>query len=122
MERGIRENPFFRSPLSGNFSKEDTTTIHVEDKKGLTGRVGFDPRGSSNMVSPSNSIIRGKGLIFEGIYEILGARHLEVSHSSPSQPPESSSFPSCSMDSPLSSPSGPHLPNSVPFSQSPMEN
>ena len=60
MERGIRENPLFRSPLSSNFSKEDTSVIHVEDKKGLTGRVAFDPRGSSDMVSPSNSIIRGK--------------------------------------------------------------
>ena len=122
MERGIRENPLFRSPLSGNFSKEDTSAIHIEDKKGLTGRVGFDPRGSSDMVSPFNSIIRGKGLIFEGICEIPGAKNLEVCQPSPSQPPESSSFPSCSMDSPLSSPSGPHLPNLVPLSQSPTEN
>ena len=122
MERGIRENPLFRSPLSGNFSKEDTSAIRVEDKKGLTGRVGFDPRGSSDMVSPSNSIIRGKGLIFEGICEIPGGRNWEVSQSSPSQPPESFSFPSYSMDSSLLSPFGPHLPNSVPLSQSPTEN
>ena len=60
MERGIRENPLFRSPLSGNFLREDASTIRVENKEGLTGRVGFDPRGSSDMVSPSNSIIRGK--------------------------------------------------------------
>ncbi|RVW66519.1 hypothetical protein CK203_064981 [Vitis vinifera] len=92
MERGIRENPLFRSPLSGNFSREDASRS------------------------------AGKGLIFEGICEIPGARNLEVCQPSPSQPPESSSFPSCSLDSPLSSPFGPHLPNSVPLSQSPTEN
>ncbi|RVW67628.1 hypothetical protein CK203_063053, partial [Vitis vinifera] len=58
MERGIRENPLFRCPPSGNFSREDTSAIREEDKEGLTGRVGFDPCGSSDMVSPSNSIIR----------------------------------------------------------------
>ncbi|RVX08311.1 hypothetical protein CK203_017644 [Vitis vinifera] len=47
---------------------------------------------------------------------------MEVCQPSPSQPPESSSFPSCSLESPLSSPSGPHLPNSVSLSQSPTEN
>ncbi|RVX05736.1 Transposon TX1 uncharacterized 149 kDa protein [Vitis vinifera] len=66
MERGIRVNPLSRCPLSGNLSKEDTSASRVEVKGGLTGRVGFDPRGYSDMVSPSNSIIRGKGLIFEG--------------------------------------------------------
>ncbi|RVX07512.1 hypothetical protein CK203_025217 [Vitis vinifera] len=40
-------------------STEDTSAFREEDKEGLTGRVGFDPRGSSDMVSPSNSIIRG---------------------------------------------------------------
>ncbi|RVW35147.1 Transposon TX1 uncharacterized 149 kDa protein [Vitis vinifera] len=47
---------------------------------------------------------------------------MEVCQPSPSQPPESSFFPSCSLESPLSSPSGPHLPNSVSLSQSPTEN
>ena len=62
MERGIRENPLFRCQLARhcNFSREDTSAFREEDKEGLTGRVGFDPRGSSDMVSPSNSIIRGK--------------------------------------------------------------
>ena len=115
-------NPLSRCPLSGNLSKEDTSASRDEVKEGLTGRVGFDPRGSSNMVSPSNSIIRGKGLIFEGICEIPGAKNLEVCQPSLSQPPESSFFPSCSPDSPLTSPSGPHLPNSVPLPQSPTEN
>ncbi|RVW35203.1 hypothetical protein CK203_101905 [Vitis vinifera] len=77
MEQGIRVNPLSRCPLSGNLSKEDTSASRDEVKEGLTGRVGFDPRGSSNMVSPSNSIIRGKGLIFEGICEIPGAKNLE---------------------------------------------
>ena len=124
MERGIRENPLFRCPLLRhcNFSREDTLAFREEDKEGLTGRVGFDPRGSSDMVSPSNSIIRGKGLIFEGICEIPGVKNLEVCQPSPSQPPESSSFPSCSLESPLSSPSGPHIPNSISLSQSPTKN
>ncbi|RVW57319.1 hypothetical protein CK203_079287 [Vitis vinifera] len=60
MERGIRVNPLSRCPLSGNLSKEDTSASRVEVKGGLTGQVGFDPRGYSDMVSPSNSIIRGK--------------------------------------------------------------
>ena len=115
-------NPLFRCPLSGNLSKEDTLASHDEVKGGLTGRVGFDPRGSSDMVSLSNSIIRGKGLIFERICEIPGAKNLEVCQPSSSQPPESPSFPSCSPDSPLMSPSGPLLPNSVPLSQSSTEN
>ncbi|RVW94236.1 LINE-1 retrotransposable element ORF2 protein [Vitis vinifera] len=63
--------------LSGNLSKEDTSASRVEVKGGLTGRVGFDPRGYSDMGSPSNSIIRGKGLIFEGFCEIPGAKNLE---------------------------------------------
>ena len=122
MERGIRANPLSRCPLSGKLSKEDTSASRVEVKGGLTGRVGFDPRGYSNMGSPSNSIIRGKGLIFEGFCEIPGAKNLEVCQPSPSQPPESLSFPSCSLDSPLTNPSGPILPNSVPLPQSPTEN
>ena len=124
MERGIRENLLFHCPLSRhcNFSREETSAFHEEDKEGLTGRVGSNPRGSSDMVLPSISIIRGKGLIFEGIVEIPGAKNMEVCQPSPSQPPESSFFPSCSLESPLSSPSGPHLPNSVSLSQSPTEN
>ncbi|WKA01531.1 hypothetical protein VitviT2T_019811 [Vitis vinifera] len=74
------------------------------------------------MGSPSNSIIRGKGLIFEGFCEIPGAKNLEVCQPSSSQPPESPSFPSCSPDSPLTNPSGPILPNSIPLPQSPTEN
>ncbi|RVX05716.1 hypothetical protein CK203_027327 [Vitis vinifera] len=122
MERGIRVNPLSRCPLSGNLSKEDTSASRVEVKGGLTGRVWFDPRGYSDMVSPSNSIIKGKGLIFEGFCEIPRAKNLEVCQPSPSQPPESPSFPSCSPDSPLTNPSGPLLPNSVPLPQSPTEN
>ncbi|KAL6323286.1 hypothetical protein AAG906_029293 [Vitis piasezkii] len=38
-----------------------------------------------------------------------------------SEPPESSSFPSCSLEMLLPSPFGPHLPNSVSLSQSPTE-
>ncbi|KAJ9680405.1 hypothetical protein PVL29_019666 [Vitis rotundifolia] len=89
MERGIRVNLLSRCPLSG-----------------LTGRVGFDPRGYSDMVSPSNSITRGKGLIFEVICEIPGAKNLEVCQPFSSQPPESPSFPFCSSDSLLTNPSG----------------
>ncbi|KAJ9683164.1 hypothetical protein PVL29_018949 [Vitis rotundifolia] len=122
MERGIRVNPLSRCPLSGNLLKEDTLASRVEVKRGLTGRVGFDPRGYSDMVSPSNSITRGKGLIFEGICKILGAKNLEVCQPFSSQPPESPSFPFCSSDSPLTNPSGPFLPNSVPLPQSPTEN
>ena len=47
---------------------------------------------------------------------------MEVCLSFPSQPPKSSSFPSCSLELPLLSPSGPHLPSSVSLSQSPTEN
>ncbi|KAL6343073.1 hypothetical protein AAG906_017885 [Vitis piasezkii] len=99
MERGIRGNPLFRCPLSRhcNFSREETSAFREEDKE-------------------------GKGLIFEGICEIPGAKNMEVCQPSPSQPPESSSFPSCSLESPLSSPSGPHLPNSISLSQSPTKN
>ncbi|KAJ9701068.1 hypothetical protein PVL29_006426 [Vitis rotundifolia] len=122
MERGIRVNPLSRCPLSGNLLKEDTSASRVEVKRGLTGRVGFDPRGYSDMVSPSDSITRGKGLIFEGICEIPGAKNLEVCQPFSSQPPESPSFPFCSPDSPLTNPSGPLLPNSVPLPQSPTEN
>ncbi|RVW24931.1 hypothetical protein CK203_079543 [Vitis vinifera] len=120
MERGIGENPLFRCQLARhcNFSREDTSAFREEDKEGLTD----DGVRSSWLFRHGftfNSIIRGKGLIFEGICEIPGAKNLEVCQPSPSQPPESSSFPSCSLDSPLSSPSGPHLPNLVPLSQSP---
>ena len=121
MERGIRENPLFRSPLSGNFSREDASAIRVEDKEGLTRRVGFDPHGSLDMVSPSNLIIRGKGLIFEGICKIPGVENMEVCLPFP-QPPKSSSIPSYSLELPLPSPSGLDLPSSISHSQSPMEN
>ncbi|RVW90394.1 hypothetical protein CK203_045761 [Vitis vinifera] len=79
-----------------------------EVKGGLTGRVGFDPRGYSDMGSPSNSIIRGKGLIFEGFCEIPGAKNLEVCQPSFLSHPSHLLFPSCSPDSPLTNPSGPH--------------
>ncbi|RVW16109.1 Transposon TX1 uncharacterized 149 kDa protein [Vitis vinifera] len=113
MDRGIRVNPLSRCHLSGKLSKEDTSASRVEVQGGLSGRVGFDPRGYSDMGSPSNSIIRGKGLICEGFCEIPGAKNLEVCQPSLSQPPESPSIPSCSPDSPLKNPSGPILPNSV---------
>ena len=118
MERGIRENPLFHCQLSRNcnFSREETSAFCEEDKEGLTGRVGSYPRGSSDMDLPSISIIRGKGLIFEGICESPGAKNMEVCQPSPFQPPESSSFPSCSLESPLSSPSSRHLSNSVSLS------
>ena len=47
---------------------------------------------------------------------------MEVCQPFSSQPPESFSFPSCSLEMPLPSPSGPHLPNSVSLSQSPTVN
>ena len=47
---------------------------------------------------------------------------MEVCLPFPSQPLESSSIPSCSLELPLLSPSGPHLPSSVSLSQSPTEN
>ncbi|RVX20142.1 hypothetical protein CK203_004884 [Vitis vinifera] len=71
---------------------------------------------------PSISEIRGKRLIFEGICETLGVENMEVCLPFPSQPPESSSFPSCSLELPLPSPFGPHLLSSVSLSQSPREN
>ena len=84
--------------------------------------MGSDLRGSSVTDLPSIPKIRGKGLIFEGICEIPRAKNMEVCLPFPSQPPESSSFPSCSLKLPFPSPSGPHLPSSVSLSQSPMEN
>ena len=93
-----------------------------EDKEGFLGRVGSDLRGSSVIDLPSSSEIKGKGLIFEGICEIPGVENMEVCLPFPSQPPESSFIPSCSLELPLPSPSGPHLPSSVSLSQSPTEN
>ena len=84
--------------------------------------MGSDLRGSSITDSPSSPEIRGKGLIFEGICEIPRMEDSEVCLSSPSQPPESSSIPSCNLALPLSSPSGPDLPSSASLSQSPIEN
>ena len=132
MERGIRESPLFRYLLSRKFkscSREETSTSrggadsrnsHLkEDIEGFTGRVGYDPRGSSVTDLPFIPRIKGKGLIFEGNCEILGVENMEVCQPFSSQPPESSSFPSCSLEMPLPSPSGPHLPNLVSLSQSP---
>ena len=48
--------------------------------------------------------------------------NLEVCLSSPSQPPEPSSIPSCSLALPLPSPSGPDLPSLISLSQSPTKN
>ena len=121
MERGTRVNPLSRCPLAGTLSKEDTSASRVELKGGLSGRAGLDPRGYSVMGSPSNPIIRGKGLIFEGFCEIPGAKILEVCQPSSSQTPESLFLPSCSPVSPLMNPCGPILPNSVPLSQSPTD-
>ena len=47
---------------------------------------------------------------------------MEVGQPFSSQPPESSSFPSCSLEMLFLSPSGSHLPNSVSLSQSPTVN
>ena len=84
--------------------------------------MGSNLRGSSVTDLPSIPKIRGKGLIFEGICEIPRVENMEVCQPFPSQPPKSSSFPSCSLELPLLSPSGPHLPSSVSLSQSPTEN
>ena len=91
MERGIRESPLFRYLLSRKFkscSREETSTSrggadsrnsHLkEDIEGFTGRVGYDPRGSSVTVSPSIPRIRGKGIIFEGNCKISGAENMEL--------------------------------------------
>ncbi|RVW91468.1 Transposon TX1 uncharacterized 149 kDa protein [Vitis vinifera] len=85
MDRGIRVNPLSRCHLSGKLSKEDTSASRVEVQGGLSGQVGFDPRGYSDMGSPSNSIIRGKGLICEGFCEIPGAKNLESLPQYPSE-------------------------------------
>ena len=135
MKRGIRESPLFRCLLSRNSkrcSREETSTLRgeadprnshfEEDREGFLGRVGFDLRGSLVMDLPSISEIRGKRLIFEGICETPGVENMEVCLPFPSQPPKSSSFPSCSLELPLPSPSGPHLLSSVSLSQSPREN
>ena len=121
MKRGTRVNPLSSCLLAGTLSKEDTSASRVELKGGLSGRAGLDPRGYSVMGSPSNPIIRGKGLIFEGFCEIPGAKILEVCQPSSSQTPESLFLPSCSPVSPLMNPCGPILPNSVPLSQSPTD-
>ena len=84
--------------------------------------MGFDLRGSSITDSPSSPEIRGKGLIFEGICEIPRVENSEVCLSSPSQPPESSSIPSCSLALSLLSPSSPDLLSLASLSQSPTEN
>ena len=131
MERGIRESPIFRCLLSRKCksrSREETSmsrgeadsrNSHLEeDKEGFTGRVGYDPRGSSVTDLPFIPRIRGKGIIFEGNCKISGAENMEVHQPFSSQPPESSYFPSCSLEMLLPSPFGPYLPNSVSLSQS----
>ncbi|RVW17670.1 hypothetical protein CK203_071802 [Vitis vinifera] len=50
----VQSESSLQMSLSGNLSKEDTSASRVELKGGLTGRVGFDPRGYSVMGSPSN--------------------------------------------------------------------
>ena len=93
-----------------------------ENREGFMGHVGFDHRGSSDMVFPSSPVIRGKGLSFMGTCGMLVAENLEVSSSLPSQSPLSSFPPSCGLTLPFLSPSVPILPSSVIQSQCPMEN
>ncbi|KAJ9688895.1 hypothetical protein PVL29_014512 [Vitis rotundifolia] len=103
-----------------------------EDKDGSLGRVGLDLRGFTVTGSLSSLEIRGKGLVFEGIYEFSGMENSKVCMSFLSQPPGSSSTPHCGQFLPTEnrvplflpspSPSGPYLLNSVYLSQSPMEN
>ena len=92
-----------------------------EDKKRFLGHVGFDHRGSSNTVFPSNIIIRGKRLNFMGTCGMVVMKNMEVS-SLPSQSPLSSFPSSCGLILPIPSPSVPVLPSSVIQSQFPMEN
>ncbi|RVW64166.1 Transposon TX1 uncharacterized 149 kDa protein [Vitis vinifera] len=99
----IRVNPLSRCHLSGKLSKEDTSASRVEVQGGLSGRVGFDPRGYSDMGSPSNSIIRGKDSSVRGFVKFREPK-------------------TWSPDSPLKNPSGPILPNSVSLPQDPSEN
>ncbi|KAJ9680072.1 hypothetical protein PVL29_019376 [Vitis rotundifolia] len=111
--------PLFRRHLRNRCSGEGTSSSSgvaalcnhhfEEDKEGSMGRVGSDLRGFTVTGSPSSPEIRGKGLIFEGICEFPGVENSEVCLSSPSQPPESSSTPSCGLFLPLPSPSGPDL-------------
>ena len=111
MERGIRESPIFRYLLSRKCksrSREETSmsrgeadsrNSHLEeDKEGFTGRVGYNPHGSSVTNLPFIPRIRGKGIIFEGNCKISGAENMEVRQPFSSQPPESSYFPSCSLE------------------------
>ena len=83
-----------------------------EDKKRFLGHVGFDHRGSSNTVFPSNIIIRGKRLNFMGTCGMVVMKNMEVS-SLPSQSPLSSFPSSCGLILPIPSPSVPVLPSSV---------
>ena len=126
MERGFRASPLFHYHFSrnrkrcsgeGTSSSRGEATLHnphfEKDIEGFLGRVGSDLCGSSVTDSPSSPEIKGKGLIFEGICEIPGVENLEVCLSSPSQPPESSSIPSCGLALPLPSPLCSDLPSSV---------
>ena len=135
MERGVRASPLFRYHLSRirkRCSREGTSSSSgvaalrnphsEEDKEGSLGQVGSNLRGLPITDSPSGPEIRGKGFIFEGICEIPGVENSEVCLSSPSQPPESSSIPSCGLALPSPSPSSPDLLTSVSLSHSPMEN
>eukprot|EP00261_Vitis_vinifera_P036634 XP_019077877.1 PREDICTED: uncharacterized protein LOC109123227 [Vitis vinifera] len=133
--RGIRESPIFRCLLPrkcNSWSNEETSTSRGEmesrksqlkdDKGGFTGRAGYDPCGSSVMVSPSIPRTRGKEIILGGNFEIPGVENLEESQSFSSQPPEPYSYPFCNLEMNLPSPSGPYLPNSEFLSQSPSVN
>ncbi|KAJ9674189.1 hypothetical protein PVL29_023629 [Vitis rotundifolia] len=128
----FRPSPLFRCLLRNRCSGEGTSLTsgdvalrnhHFEEnKEGSKGRVGSDLCGFTIMGSPSSPKIRGKGPIFEGFCEFSGVENSEVCLSSPTQPPESFSTPSCGLVLPLPSPSGPDLLSSVSLSQFPMEN
>ncbi|RVW79924.1 hypothetical protein CK203_041400 [Vitis vinifera] len=86
MERGIREGLSFAvlSRNSKRCSREETST-------------------SSGEVDPRNSHFEEDK---EGFLGRVGSENMEVCLPFPSQPPESSSIPSCSLELPLLSPSG----------------
>lgn len=131
----VRDSPIFRCLLPrkcNSWSKEESSTSSGEmdprksqiedDKEGFTGRAGYDPCGSSVTVSPSIPRTRGKGIILGENCEIPGVENLEESLPFSSQPPEPYSSSLCNLEKTLPGPSGPHLPNSEFFSQSPSVN
>ena len=93
-----------------------------DDKRGFTGRAGYDPCGFSVTESPSIPRTRGKEIILEGNCEIPRVENLEESQSFSFQPPEPYSSPFCNLEKHMPSPSDPHLPNSKFLSQSPSVN